>query len=422
MCVTLVAVGSTMVTPAAAYGGPDTGVTVRTVPVVAGAQVKLDGEIVATNILGIARFPSADRRDAGTRLEVLSTTVVGPEGVRATLERTYGTGPDITLAYATERQSKFDFVTVQGTPVKPERIQSLTLKSSVGDVIEITRNVDNPIWLRSSRVVSSPNGPQVSLVQWSVIAVDVDGSNVVNRAEVRFEPNDITEIEVALLFFTARIQVKDAFFGFAQGGNLKISHPDGSVSSRPIPKSGKVVLADLPRGEYELVVEGHGVRLKRPLALSRDQDIQLELLSWLDLSAVLLVGAVFAVFPIVIGIRRRRRGHTELAVVAAGKGATARFVARERLADDDSEPVDRSEPADRSESDSDSASADDDALEPDSVSAEDGEPEDDSASAEPDDDMKPSSFLTRLIEQKVPAPDDDRSASADAQRQGGKSR
>lgn len=287
-------------------GTADSGVVVSTIPALPGVRVALDGAEAVTGADGIARFPQANRQDAGTRLEVIDRVIEEGPGARATLERTYGSGPDVTLAFGTERQAEFTFATGSGTPVSPDRIDRLGIRSSVGDVLEDVR-LDQPVWLRSGRVVSTQNGPEERDISWSVEAVVVDGSNVVNRSEIRFDPVAVQEIEVPLLFFTARLHVRDAFFGFSHGGDLEITGPDGVTVVRRIPSNGQVVLEDMPRGSYELTVAGAGVRLTRPLVLSRNQEFDLELLSWLDLAAVVVLGIGFCAIPIVVGRRRRAR-------------------------------------------------------------------------------------------------------------------
>lgn len=298
---------------AVSAAAPAGGVKVTTVPAVAGVGLELDGVRTRTNAAGIATFPTAERRNAGLRLKVLDEVVENPKGVRSTLERVYGVGPDVALAFGTERQVDFKFETGDGTRVEPDRLQRLAIRSSVGDVVRAVP-LDHPIWLRASRVVSTQNGPQERTVQWSVEKVLVDGSNVVNRAELRFEPSTRQHITVRLLFFTARILVKDAFFGFSHKGRLDIIRPDGTKMSRPVPSNGEVVLADMPRGDYQFTVAGSGVRLQRPLVLSRDQYLELELLSWLDLATVVIVGLLFCTIPLLVGRRRRRAGRGEVVV------------------------------------------------------------------------------------------------------------
>ena len=125
----------------------------------------------------------------------------------------------------------FSFVDLNGAPVDVSRIESVQLKSSTGEILEIPAK-EEP-WLQGSRVVSLNGGPQDKQIQWSIEAVKYASSNVVNSAQQRFEPAETEEVVVELLFYRTKVIVKDAFFGFPIGDAVLITSPDGRVERFP---------------------------------------------------------------------------------------------------------------------------------------------------------------------------------------------
>ena len=68
----------------------------------------------------------------------------------------------------------------------------------------------------------------------------------------------------------------------------------------------------MPRGDYTLVSTGSGPHLTRPLAISRDQEVDLAFYSWLDILLALGVLLAVAGGMALWGTRRRRRAATPL--------------------------------------------------------------------------------------------------------------
>ena len=65
-------------------------------------------------------------------------------------------------------------------------------------------------------------------------------------------------------------------------------------------------LPSLPRGDYSIVVEGPGPLMARPVAISRNQVLDLKFYSWLDIGLVGGFLAAFAIGTLCLGWWRRR--------------------------------------------------------------------------------------------------------------------
>ena len=118
----------------------------------------------------------------------------------------------------------------------------------------------------------------------------VDGSNVVNQSQQRFyvEANDVWPIQ--LLLYTAQFQARDALFKFPIGSGLHIEQPGDEVEM-PFGPNAALSIRSLVRGIYRVNVYGApGISPISPIALSRDQDVQLLVISYLDIA----IGAVLA--------------------------------------------------------------------------------------------------------------------------------
>ena len=72
----------------------------------------------------------------------------------------------------------------------------------------------------------------------------------------------------------------------------------------------------LARGDYQLKVRGPGVSWWTPVSLSRTQEVELELLSWLDLGVAALAGLVVLVGLPLLGRRLHQRGRRAVAGAA----------------------------------------------------------------------------------------------------------
>jgi hypothetical protein len=307
MAVALVTIVTSMLVEPAMAQEKTKPVLVDTVPPVEGVRIELDGDTQTTDSEGRAAFEVTERRGVAGRMVVLDSEVVDEAaGRRFRLNRLSGQGELITIGFDVDGQVSFSFQTVGGTPIEPGELTSVHLKSSVGERLDDIE-LDRPVWLQATRIQSTRNGPVSSDIIWSVERVMVGNSNVVNRGEVRFTPLDVPEVEVDLLFFSARFRVRDSFTGSPTGKAIHLTDPEGVTTRYEVDENGEVLVSNLPRGDYRVAVEGPGLRIERPVSLSRDQDEVLKLLTWLDLGMVALVGLLFVATPLAIGIRRRRR-------------------------------------------------------------------------------------------------------------------
>jgi hypothetical protein len=204
------------------------------------------------------------------------------------------------------------FVDLSGFPVSPTRIKQFTIRSAQGDLFTFTNG--DPAWIPATRVARFQNGLIVTNLEYSVISMLVDGSNVVNQSQQRFfaHPNDTWSI--ALILYTLNIRAYDGLLGSSVGKSISLIYPDGHAQNYPLDTNGTVGIHGLARGNYTVqVLNDKGLKQIIPVALSRSQTVDIQVPTNLDLGVVLglglLVGLSLIVFPRLPMLRSRTNGN-----------------------------------------------------------------------------------------------------------------
>lgn len=187
----------------------------------------------------------------------------------------------------------FTFSDLFGRPVDESRISSITLKSSTGELH--TLESSGPHWLQANRIARRITGLEVTPIQYGVESVIIDGTSVVNQYQQRFfvEPNDVWPVE--LLLYSARFQSADALFGFSVGDGVALRYPDDRVEFLKFGADDAIFVDSLARGDYTVQVTGvGGMAPETPVALSKDQDVTLKVLTNLDMGLAVTLGTAAA--------------------------------------------------------------------------------------------------------------------------------
>ena len=254
-------------------------------------------------------------------------TEVAP-GIRARFDSWYG-GRRIAAIKLYYRVAP-TFVDLSGRPVDPRLVTSVVMRGSQGrrQVFERGRSG----WLQGNRVVPASHGTRSVAIYYSAQKALVDGSSVVHRGQQRFFPAKSRAMELRLLLFAARVTVRDALLGFPMGSVVRLEYPSGREQRHALGPGGELTLRSLPRGDYRVSVDALGISPSRPVALSRDQQVDLRVISWLDVGVLLLGLASIALVllflrrPGALMARRRKnavRATATLVVVLASIAAAA---------------------------------------------------------------------------------------------------
>ena len=295
---------------------------IETVPSLPGMVFEINGSRFEAGPDGVARvgldrlgdhtltaLPSAYRYP-GKRVEFSrwSNETFGPTiNIRAPL---VGLQAGFDVSY----QASLDFEDVQGNAVDEERIEEVTLRNSIGAEVKLTDGRSR--WFKAVRTIRRPTGLDTVPIRYTVEGVIVDGANVVNVGQQRFdvEPDDSWPVE--LLLYSVRLVPNDALFGFSLGEAVILTYPSGSTA-RIEAVDGEFAADGLARGLYRVqVADAPGWSPVTPVALSRDQEVRLRVITYVDMAVVVLVG-----MGIALGLLHLGRPHLALAAMAGAKGA-----------------------------------------------------------------------------------------------------
>jgi hypothetical protein len=301
----------------AAPAAAQTPATIQTVPPVPGMRFALNGVEFRSDATGRAHLPP------GARGSPRALTTAIRRGVRARFDRWYARGR--IAAIELEHRVGFRFVDLNGVRVDPRTVSSLALAGSNGRRY-VLRGVKSR-WLAGNRVIPESGGTRSTAVSYAAERAIVGGSSVVHRGQQRFFPAESRRMQLRLLLFSARFEVRDALLGFPIGSAVLLEYPDGRVVRQALAADGELTLKSLPRGDYRVRVDALGISSSRPISLSGDQDVRLQVISWLDIVIVLLALASIALALLFI---RRPSGRAAavttvlVLLVAAPSSAAAR--------------------------------------------------------------------------------------------------
>jgi hypothetical protein len=294
-------------------------VTFRTLPAIAGVRIRSAGQTVRTDGTGFVTL-TVRRTGSGYRdLEapkVLATRL--PSGKEARFGGLFQSGRTIGISLYT--RASLRFVDLAGQRVPARRVTSARLASRNGARIRVEGGV-TPM-LQASRVLLTSAGVQSRPIAYGVESVEVDGANVVYRDKHRFFPLRTARLRVPLLLYSARFVATDALFGDRAGAAVLLRYPSGRTARIPL-RDGTARAVGLPRGQYQVRVDAPGYSFERPLWLSRDQVVDLPIVSYLDLAVVFGGLASLALGLLLVGRPLLRRRLRRVAAVPRRRARTA---------------------------------------------------------------------------------------------------
>ncbi len=335
---TVVTAGLAAVVAAPAHAADGDVLVVQTVPPTEGARVSAEGNFAIADAKGVARLAVAnwDRIDA--RFNVPETRV--SEDRKVLIDRIVGapsagrSGNPVVVGLRTQRLVSWSFVDRGGQEVDPERITMLELRSNAGEIVQFEgEDLFRPHWLAAGRTQQTPKGLVNKEQYWNVTRVVVDGAEVVNSSQQVFFPEQSQDWQISLLFYRVAVVGRDLLFGGLAGKGVELVMPDGELVREEFDREGVVVFPSLPRGSYDVRVYGAGASFARPMSISRDQEVDIEVITGLDISLVVATLLMIAISLLVIGrrhrlpkLRRSNRGESVAVAIAILVAAAAAVV------------------------------------------------------------------------------------------------
>jgi hypothetical protein len=278
--------GSTRSGGQASGAGP-VATVVSTVPPVSGVTFIVGRRTFRTDRNGRVTLPL--RPDIPFRLQVDTPDVQIARDVRTHVGKWYGTvkSKNVKATIHFRYRIGLAFDAPRGADLRNGAISLVRLTSSTGQVLKIEGDaVNQDVWVDGTRVVSLGGGLETKDVQYSVASVEIRGANVVNRGAQRFTPSRERVFRIETLWHKVHFSSRDLLFGSPIGSAVILTYPDGSRDHIAFADNAEITVEALPRGKYTVSVEGPGTSFTRPLTLSKDQTVDLQMLSYLDLAVV----------------------------------------------------------------------------------------------------------------------------------------
>lgn len=203
----------------------------------------------------------------------------------------------------------FEFASADGAPIAAAEVPVVRVADDTGKQETLTG--PGPHWLRSNSITRLISGLVSAPVDYRISEVSLGGLNVVNRGQQRFAAAGPQTVKVGLLVFNLVVQGKDALLRTPFGTQVTITDPGGRQRVLELDAGGSATTS-LSRGQYLIEIGGGlGIPITTPVALSRDQRVDVLSVSLLDIALVVGVGLGLVLVLIVLGrphVLRRRRG------------------------------------------------------------------------------------------------------------------
>lgn len=300
-----IAVDTTKIAPTREADPISGRLTFRALPPLAGIPFELDGQRAVTNQNGVATIEVPQWSTMlRQRIHVLDSTQ--PDGSYTQFigwrEWTNYHDNDVMAIFSISQPVTFSFVDLRGAPVDPSLISSLVIKSNTGVIKKFSgEDVKKPQKLLTSSVVPTAQGLKSKETYYVVDQVVINGSDVVHRAQQRATFGKNRNWQISLLFYSVQFVARDAFFHSPLGKSVRVVAADGSAKTYALSANGTAMLPRLPRGDYTVSVSGAGYSPARPVTVTRDQAVDLEVVSKLDLLLVAGILAFFALGLLLVG-------------------------------------------------------------------------------------------------------------------------
>lgn len=289
----------------------------RTIPPMPGVRVGIGSAILETDAKGIAHMDinqsgamtatllPYQSPDAGTQAEfdrwsdgVLSTTrkLRLSSDVTTTYQLGFNISHPVILHFVEE---------ASGREVEARRLSSIMLVTSAGEAISVNATSDGLQWLKANRIIRLEQTLLASPVTYQLRKITVDGVNVVNEGQQRFKVEPHAQWTMKLQMHDLQVEVRDALLGTPLGKGLRLDYPDGDSRHVSLDSEGRMHLASLSRGNYTVTVqEAQGIRSPTPIVLSRNREVNIAVISYLDLAIAGGAVALIALAALLIGRRK----------------------------------------------------------------------------------------------------------------------
>jgi len=291
-------------------------VSVDTVPSTRGVVVSLDGASAVTDRHGRASIPAPDLNGVAARVRAADATTDGAQVsvLKVSTAASHAAHQrHLVLALAVSTRVSLAFVDPTGAPVPSTRISSVELSSAGRTVSVAGADVTDGLLLVTQKAHREKGRWTSSPVAYSVAKVTVDGAEAVFAGQQRYTTSQTSDWTVRLSVFDVAVSVRDVLFGSTVGSAADVTRPDGGSYPVELSAAQPTVLRSLVRGEYVVTTHAAAVGAGTRLLVSRDQAVELRVITRLDLVVVLVLAVGLCVSLLWVGRAWSRRRPSRVA-------------------------------------------------------------------------------------------------------------
>ncbi len=283
---------------------------VRTVPPMQNISIQIGDKVMQTDRNGVARivietsgpvainilpYESPDKRTRAKFARWGDGVTTPKRSVYAASGATFQVGIEVSRLIA---QRYMEDQT--GRYVERSRLSRIVVVDSAGAATLIEGG--HPKWLKANRITRQGESLVSSQLSYYIQSVDVDSIDVVNVGQQRFDVATSTPWVVRVQLHDISVVTRDALFGFPLGTSVKVVDPLGRAQLVALAERGTTTIPSLPRGGYALTLQSApGLLSPVPVALSRSQTVTIEVISYLDIAVISILGLSIAVLALLIG-------------------------------------------------------------------------------------------------------------------------
>lgn len=277
---------------------------VDTVPKTAGVSFALDGATITTGEDGRGQGVITDLNDVVDRVR-LDSGSAGPLSVSLVRVAKLPPGAPFhrhVLAVLTVRRPvSLAFRDASGAPVSPGRISEVRLQGGGATVTLTGREIGEPVSLLSGVATQVDRVWQSRRLTYAIVAVHLEGSNAVFAGKQRFSPTTSATWHISVAVFNLHVTVRDVVFGRRISSSVWVTRPNGEGYGVHLGAAAPTVLTSLVRGSYDLQAKAAVYGSHTKVLVSRNDSVDLRVVTRLDVIVMVLALALVAGSVIVFG-------------------------------------------------------------------------------------------------------------------------
>lgn len=285
-------------------------VDIQTVPATPGVTFLLDGASITTTANGTASAPIGDLNNVNQRLKLADSTAepLLVSNMRVSkLPPTHIRQRRLIVALDVRRPVILRFVDLKGSVIPTSRIENVQATSGNAEVQIVGRQIAEPAALLTQVATKAGSAWQTRRAVYSLRSVRMDGGEAVFNGRQRFSPSGGSTWTITLAVFNLAMTAHDALFGFKVGSRVQITRPDGTKYGLDLGTVDPLVARTMVRGLYGLTVDSAVVGGRTSVLVSRDDSVDLRVVTLVDFVVIALFALIILVSTVVGGQMMARR-------------------------------------------------------------------------------------------------------------------